>query len=1297
MKRLFKALFISILLLVSVSLKAETWFNYKHLNTSDGLSQPGIICITSDSTDCVWIGTKFGLNAFKNNRFYNYIDTETDNTPINGTYISALHVDKKGRLWVNTEKGVSLYDRETDSFNLITTHSFTKVTEWDDKMIFGGSDGIFIYDERKNTFNEIKNAIHGIDLTNLIPLSKNDLLIVSRYDIPYIYSKSSDKMIPFIKWTGKGRKPIFLSAIKWKDRIYFSVYHKGLFCTDLHGETLHSYTEKNGLTSNLILDMMEYYDELWLATDGDGILTLNPYTEKVTPLAEKKEMAGHTLPTNSFTTLYLDNKDNIWAGSVKFGIIAIRETPIRSFHAAKYGSEYGLSGHAIQSMFEEKDCKTVWLGTDGEGVNKFDIPSGKFKHYPETKQFKISSLTEYDKDNLLLSVYGKGLFLFNKGTGHIKRFLLKDEETDEEEFMSGFTTLVHKVGDEIFFFGLGMHVYDKSAGQFVQYKSLDGLRTRALSIIYESDDICYAINKNGVFEISRQRKTIRRIYNDSASQNNAGDYYDGKIWLGTTMGLKTLNTKTCEADLVEGPILQRITRIQFDNIGRLWITADNKLFCYTAATGRYEIFDEGDGFFHNEINAMSTMDESRYMLMGGPEGLTVAPKDLSQNIVKQPKISLVEAVVNGERIKVRPGKKTKVKGHYSSFDIHIGLDHYDLFTQKLFKYEFIGKISGEFTTYYDVTPLPPLPAGKYKMMASYLQKDGSWNKPVEILSFRVMPPFYLNPLFLLGLFAFLGIVSWFIIDQMRARNREKLEQTLLKQKEIDNEQMIQFLVNVSHEIRTPLTLIHAPLKRLLEKSGEMDAKVSTSLKGIYKHVHNMVDLINMVLDINRINASGDALRKMPTEIEKWAADIIGEFKNEYEEKNINLVMNSDCENLRVWFDKWKCRIVLSNLLMNALKFSPSNSTVTVSIHKTSKDIVRVSVKDEGPGLDRNMQEKLFTRFAQGQLNEQGSGLGLAYSYKLISLHGGTMNAFNNDTKGSTFYFDLPLTDEHTAQPIEQVVQESISSNQTLREDGEIDLKKKTVLVVDDNTDLTDFLNETLSEIFKMVQIAANGKEALDFLRGPEVPDIVISDVMMPVMDGFDLCTELKNDINISHIPIILLTARTEGESALKAYKIGADAYIPKPFDNNFLITVAKNLLINREKARLKLSISTTSAGPVENTFASVDEQFIIKFNNLIQDNLESQNMDVEFLAQSLLMSRSSLYNKVKALTGLGVNEYVNKTKMKIAMEMVKTTDLPITEIAFRLGYSSHHYFSKCFKAYYEVTPSDVRKQIFDKQ
>lgn len=1288
--------FLTCLIIHILPAHAETWFNLKHLNTSDGLSQPGILCVASDSTNCIWIGTKFGLNSFKNNEIYNYIDSGKDKTVIKGTYISGLHLDKKGRLWVNTEAGVSIYDRESDSFKVLLSHSCPIIEEWDGTLCCGGSEGIFCFNEDSQTFEEMKNSVQGHDLSKLIPISKDELLIVCRYHRPYLYSKSKKSLRTFLKDEANPDDAIYLTAERWRDRIFISVYHKGIFSTDLEGRTIHRFTQEDGLSSSLTLDMLPYYNELWLATDEDGILCLDPFTNKVVSLNSRREMGGQKLPTNSFTSLYKDCEGNVWAGSVKYGVIAIRETSIRSYQATYFGMDNGLSANQVQSIYEENDDRTVWIGTDGEGVNRFDIQTGKFKHYPEMKKMKITSLTEFDRDCLICSVYGKGLYLFEKQSGHIRKFTLKDPQTDREEFSSGVPTNVYNIDGDIFFMGSRMYVYDTKSHTYIDYKNLDKSKTKGLSIIYLSEDICYAIGRGGLFEISREGRTIRNIYSKSGIDATAADYNDGKIWFVKSGKLANLSIKTGEVQFLENQMFRRITRLQFDNAGRLWITADNKLFCYTESTGRFEIFDESDGFPHNEINAISTLDDSRYMIMGGPSGLVVAPKALAQKVNRQPRVTLVEAVVNGERMSCVNLKKLKVAENYSTFDIHIALDSYELFTQRLFKFQFNGKINGEITTYRNIATIPPLPDGNYTITASYLQKDGSWSTPSEILKLKITPPLYTNPWFIFLLMVLGGCLAYNLYLQHRARSDERIEQRLLKQKELDNEQMIQFLVNVSHEIRTPLTLIHAPLKRLLEKTDDMDQRVATSLKGIYKHVHNMVDLINMVLDINRINNSGNALRKMPTEIGAWAMEIINEFKTEYNEKHIEIVFDSDCENLRVWFDKWKCRIVLSNLLMNALKFSPEHTKVIVSIHKTSKDIVRIAVKDQGPGLDKETQTKLFSRFAQGQLNAQGTGLGLAYSYKLINLHGGTMGAFNNETEGSTFYFDLPLMENAPAKPAQPQAfyEESVTANEF--KEGDINLKTVTVLVVDDNKDLTDFLQESLSDQFKKVQVASNGVEALEKLRGPEVADLVISDVMMPEMDGFALCTAIKNDINISHIPVILLTAKTEGESVLTAYKIGADSYIPKPFDNDFLIVVARNLLLNREKARVNLNKSADNTGAVENTFASVDEQFILKFNNIIQENLDSSELDVEFLAQSMLMSRSSLYNKVKALTGLGVNEYVNQTKMKIASEMVKTTNLPITEIAYRLGYSSHHYFSKCFKTYFGTTPSEMRKQFLDK-
>lgn len=528
------------------------------------------------------------------------------------------------------------------------------------------------------------------------------------------------------------------------------------------------------------------------------------------------------------------------------------------------------------------------------------------------------------------------------------------------------------------------------------------------------------------------------------------------------------------------------------------------------------------------------------------------------------------------------------------------------------------------------------------------------------------------------------------------KNKNQLKWKMKEhEKEVDEEK-IRFLINVSHELRTPLTLVYAPLKRILERENIGNPDLKRELFGIFKCARQMKEMINMVLDVRRMEVGQDSLRLESHNLNQWINDIGNDFLNEFSAKNICIDYHFDNDISEVSFDRTKCEIVLSNLLMNALKYSVPDTLVTISTcFLREEQMVRVAVSDQGIGLKDVDSNKLFTRFYRGNFERSGSGIGLSYSKVLIEMHKGRIGAFDNgEAPGATFYFDLPclqgMTTVINCQP-KPYLNELLHLEDPVKSEPEMyGVRKYSVLIVEDNLDMNKFLQEILQEHFLHVYAAMDGCEAMEVIRN-RMPDIIVSDVMMPKMDGFELCQTVKNDLDISHIPIVLLTARNDTESNMLGYKMGADAYFPKPFETELLVTVLKNILKNREKIKLRYRDSSLLPTAQESTISNVDERFLLKLNKLICDNIDNPELDVKFLTDNMAMSRASLYNKVRALTDMGVNDYINKFRIDKAIDLLLNTDLSITEISEQVGFSYQRYFSSVFKQAKGVTPSQFRQ------
>lgn len=619
----------------------------------------------------------------------------------------------------------------------------------------------------------------------------------------------------------------------------------------------------------------------------------------------------------------------------------------------------------------------------------------------------------------------------------------------------------------------------------------------------------------------------------------------------------------------------------------------------------------------------------------------------------------------------------------------------DIFRQKVYKYQIEGLNDQQIESYNPELAIRSLPPGSYKIMASCTAKDGSWIPSQEVLELTILPPWYRTWWFILSCAIFVAAVIIETFRRTLKRKEEKLKWAMKEHEQQVYEEKVRFLINISHELRTPLTLIHAPLSRIL-KSLSSDDNHYLPLKAIYRQSQRMKNLINMVLDVRKMEVGESKMQIQPHPLNQWIEHVSQDFINEGEAKNVRIRYTLDPRIETVSFDKDKCETILSNLLINALKHSPENTEITITSELLPEaGRVRISISDQGNGLQQVDIRKLFTRFYQGTGEQSGTGIGLSYSKILVELHGGSIGARNNQETGATFFFELPLkqgTEEIICQP-KAYLNELISDdkNEHIPNENNFDTTPYTILVVDDNPDLTDFLKKSLGEYFKRIVIASDGVEALQLIKN-HAPDIIVSDVMMPRMNGYELCKNMKEDITISHIPIILLTARDDRQSQLSGYKNGADGYLTKPFEIEMLMEIVRNRLKNREATKKRYLNAGLIPAAEESTFSQADETFLLKLNQIIQENLDSSSLDVTFICKEIGMSRASLYNKLKALTDMGANDYINKFRMEKAITLITGTEMSFTEIAEKVGFTTSRYFSTAFKQYTGDTPTQYKEK-----
>lgn len=1290
-------------------------FYCKQISIESGLSQSSVTSVIRDRLGLLWIGTRSGLNLFDRNELTHFFHDQGDDGSIPGNYIHHLVEDCKGRIWVATDGGLAVYDRSRNTFRTVTDELVFSSVAVGQTIYFGGRKVLYRYDcARERMENVYFTGIEPYNLSPMFqivalePLGQTTLLLGTSGKGVYRYDDTSRRIEPFIA----SESTLTALHVASPGEIYLSFFKQGLSLYDGSGVVQRNYHSRNsGLSNDIILGIAEHNGRLWLATDGGGINELNVSTGEFRILRHIPGDSG-SLPVNSITVLYNDPGNNLWAGTVRGGLLGIKATGIRVFPDATLDSNYGLSERSVISLYEDADG-ILWVGTDGGGLNRFDPHTNFFTHYRSTYGDKITSITELRPGKLLLSAYSKGLSVFDTQRGTITPFEIGDEATNRREIGSGFQQLAHRVSQQkIYIFSQRAYVYDLEGRRFRQMGfDPETVDPGAMYLAYSDALRSYATKQNRIYEIRQADDSIRLLHTLGSHETIAALCHDGGeyLWIGSNQGLSRYDRRTGTIERIRTSLFDEISDMVLDSRGRLWIGARNRLFSYDTREARFSIWGEADGFSSNELLFMyQSMPRFGNVYLGGTGGLVRIREDISFEEESAPTVSLGEVRLDGRIYQPEAGEPIVVPWNYRTLGVKVLLNEQDVFHRPLLRYEIHGRGERRIETYDHRLDLSMLSPGDWRVDVSCSTRSGGWTDPIPLVTVIVRQAWYKTSLFF-GLTLLLVMSAILYIAYRFFRRRERRMQWEMKLREQSvNEEKIRFLINISHELRTPLSLIYAPLKRLLAR-GEVtaNAELDHTLRSVLRQAGQMTQIINMVLDMDNPVADQERVKLTYEDFNEWVMRVVEEFRSEFANKDLTLVTELASGLGALWFDAAKCKIVLSNFLMNALKFSVGIGKRVVVATSREGERIRVSVADQGVGLSDVETDRLFTRFYRAHQHIKGSGIGLSHSKFLIEKMGGHIGAFDNGN-GATFWFDLPTegmpaavagaSDSGAAVPATtQESQEPQALPHSGLSDGEASAPEPagvppircSILVVEDHAELNAFLTELFREHFGTVHSAVDGVQALDVLHRQPV-DLVVSDVMMPRMDGYELCRAVKNDLSISHIPVILLTARGDAGSVLTGYKMGADGYLSKPFDSEVLIQLVRNVVAGRRRLLEQVRQAATPPSPDELSISPADERFLTKFNELVEANLTNPELNVAFLTDHLAVSRATLYNKMKQLTGMGVNDYLNRKRIERAIDLLLHTDLAIGEISDRAGFEYPRYFSTLFKQITGQTPSEYR-------
>lgn len=1286
-----------------LSTKAEQQdYYFRQISLEQGLSQSRVQCIYRDHQGVIWIGTKWGLNSYDQSELKSYFHDREQPNSLPDNFIRFITEDRLGDLYVSTNKGIAIYNKAENQFQPLK-YNGKPFNAWSylqigDNFLFGGEETLYQYNLRDKSITTIFPDIDGDKLkciNRIFQWSPDVLITSSKKDGLWMYDLIKKKMYrcPFVK-----EREINTIFVDSQNRLWVSFYGKGIACYSKEGKRLFSLSTKNsGLNNDIIFDFLEKDNQLWIATDGGGINILDFQTMKFSYLKHISD-DEQSLPNNSIYRLYKDQMDNIWIGSIHGGLFAIKKVFIKTYKDVPLNNPNGVSERTVVSIFEDKDT-LLWIGTDGGGINSFDQKTNTFHHYPTTYGEKVTSITDFSENELLLSCFNKGVFTFNKRTAQMQPFPIINDSISKREFSSGDLVNLYATKDNIYILGAKVYIYNKHTRQtsILYAPQIDIQRQIAMQAIYSDDTHLYLMGTNNLFKLNFKTNELSSLVNMKEGDDFTSACRDdkGNFWIGSNFGLLFYNKQTGKTEKIHTNLFNSVSSLAYDKKGKVWIGAQNMFFAYIINEKRFVILDESDGVPSNEliftpIPALRTPN----LYMGGTMGLVRINTDIIFESNSSPILKLLEVKLNGKStLKQVNNNCISIPWNHSSFNIKVIADEKNSFRKHLFRYVITGKDKMVIESYLQTLELGTLASGEYTISVSCDTSNGEWSQPTEILTIIVSPPWWKSTWFIILCIFFAFLVAGVVFFSLIRKKENRLKREMREHEKKIYEEKIRFLINISHELRTPLTLIYASLKRILNKEVKQD-ELPEYLQGAFKQANQMKDIINIVLDARKMEVGQEVLHISSHPLHKWIQEVAETFQTASKAKEIEITYDFDDSIQSIAYDDTKCKVVLSNLIMNALKYSPNQTRIVIKTIRTNESI-QVHVQDQGIGLDNVDIKKLFTRFYQGKHNEGGSGIGLSYAKMLIDLHGGRMGAFNNKDRGATFFYEIPanLQEQEVSCPQHSYLNELLSSPEEEEkiESGAFSLQGYSLLIVEDKQDLREFLKNALKDKFKKIYQAENGLVALEVIKQQQ-PDIIVSDVMMPQMNGYQLCKEIKENLNISHIPVILLTARADSESQMLGYKLGADAYLPKPFEMEMLLSVIQNQMRNREYIKSRYRGNQFILSPQEATFSNADEQFMIKLNEMIDQNLSQPDLDVKFLTAQMAMSRTSLYNKIKELTGMGANDYINRRRIDKAIILLTQSGMSITEISEQVGFTYQRYFSTLFKEMKGMTPSQFRAQ-----
>lgn len=1308
------------------------------------LSSSLINHIYQDRNGFIWIATEDGLNRYDGAKFTIYKHEPNNEHSLGHSLIRTIFEDSKGHLLIGTYKGIQMYNPATDNFTPPARRADTGE----------------IFESNISSFIERKNGEIWVAGNMLCKLSiKDNQLTVQQIDA---IRTATGYMVEDQKqniWITKGeegvyrlspdnRLSVYLSqdngyinsiCVDSKDHIYVGSMRKGLFVYNKKTDSFIPVADKKKKELPVFVLYSGAQNEVYIGTDGKGMATYNYQTREVTDY--KFDNSYFDSENSKVHSILKDTSGNLWLAVYQKGVIQI---PART-NSFKYIGHNSMDKNIIGSSCITSFCKDhngiLWVGTDNDGIYALTEKLERIKHFshtnhPNSVPSTVIKIYEDSEHNIWFGSFINGMGKLDTQTGMCTyQHKLVDKNNNYIQRVYDFAEDKNK-RLWIATMGFGLYYYDLRTKEFTPVQSASSLINDWIGCLHYSDDNqLYVGSYDGVNCIDLDSPDFRSY--KILSQNVIYSIYEdinGIIWFGTSEGLSGWNKETKELTTyttADGLPSNTIYAIQGDEKDFLWISTNAGISQFQKKNKKFINYYVGDGLQGNEFykNA-SFKDEQGIIWFGGMNGITYFNPQEIINPAKIWNIRITDFFLHN-----RPVRKGMKSGIHNIINCPVfnAKEFYLSHKDNVFSIEFAAlelNVPEHINYLYSINDEKwiSLPKGVNRISFSNL-KPGTYNFKIKAKDNTVYSntkeiTIFISPAWYASwwakiIYCLLSLTIIFIII-LQIRHRYRMHQEMLQHIHAEqiNEAKLQFFINISHEIRTPMSLIISPLQKLIKNEDNKERLKTYHI--IYRNAERILNLVNQLMDIRKIDKGQMFLMFRETNIIPFIEDICTTFGQQANTKDIRLELHCPLRELNVWIDTTHFDKIILNILSNAFKFTPEKGNIDITIRTGEDDTqaaplkqyAEIIISDTGTGIDEKEKEHIFERFYQirnSQHNPKGgTGIGLHLTRSLVELHHGVIFVENNeDRPGCRFIIRLPLGSKHLRPeeidnnekekavyiPPTPVVSPVIEDE----EEKKVRVRNKShVLIVEDDEEIRNYIAKEFADKFHVME-SCNGKEALELIFKKN-PDLVISDIMMPEMDGLTLCRKIKQNVNLNHIPVILLTAKTREEDNLEGLNTGADAYIMKPFNIDILQKTAENLINTRRQLRKVFTGQQSQENKVQKLEAkSPDEKLMERVMKVINDNISNPNLTIEQITNEVGISRVHLHRKLKELTNQTTRDFIRNIRLKEAARLLSEKQHTISEIAMLTGFTDPNNFSTTFKELYGMPPSMYMKEQLGKK